>query len=279
MKTPALAEEDREVQEIRALLEALYERYGYDFREYALASLRRRIRSVLDAEALPTIGALRERLVDDTAAMERFLLAVSVNVTTLFRDPEFFLAVRRRVVPLLRTYPFVRIWHAGCSTGEEVYSMAILLHEEGLYPRCRIYATDMNEAVLRQAREGIFPLHVVSEYAANYREAGGTRELSEYYSTGYGHAIFRSFLKENIVFSQHNLAVDGSFNEFHLILCRNVMIYFQRSLQHRVHELLYNSLVRFGVLGLGSKESLHFTPHEHDYEPLEGRWKLYRRIR
>jgi chemotaxis protein methyltransferase CheR len=211
--------------------------------------------------------------------MERFLLAVSVNVTSMFRDPEFFLGFRQRVVPLLRTYPFIRIWHAGCSTGEEVYSIAILLEEEGLYQRARIYATDMNEGVLRRAREGIFSMDLADQYAQNYQDAGGTGQLSDYYTAGYGNAIFRSSLKENMIFSLHNLAMDHSFNEFHVILCRNVMIYFQKPLQERVHRLLYDSLVTFGILGVGSKESLQFTPHETDYEQLAPDCRLYRRIR
>jgi chemotaxis protein methyltransferase CheR len=278
---PAPADDDGgiEAYEVEALLQAVHTRYGYDFRDYARSSLRRRIWKVVYTERLSTISALTAKLLHDRECMERFLLAVSVNVTSMFRDPEFFLRMRRRVIPLMRTYPFIRIWHAGCSTGEEVYSMAIILQEEGLYDRCRIYATDMNEAVLKQAREGIFPLRAAKEYESNYRRAGGGGSLEDYYTSGYGSAIFRASLKENMVFSQHNLAMEGSFNEFHLILCRNVMIYFRKSLQERVHQLLYDSLAMFGMLGLGSKESLQFTAHERDYEQLEPGWRLYRRIR
>jgi chemotaxis protein methyltransferase CheR len=278
MTTPAV-DQDLEAIETNLLLESIYSRYGYDFREYAYASLKRRIWNVVKAEGVSTISGLTEKILHDPACMERFLLAVSVHVTSLFRDPGFFLTFRRRVVPLLRTYPFIRIWHAGCSSGEEVYSMAILLQEEGLYERCRIYATDMNESVLKQAMEGIFPLECLTEYTAHYVKAGGTRSLADYYTSGYGSAIFRASLKENIVFSQHNLATDRSFNEFNVILCRNVMIYFKKSLQNRVHDLLYDSLAMFGILGLGSKETLQFTAHETDYEQLECGWKLYRRIR
>ena len=275
-----MAARDHELEnlEVELLLEAVFRHYGYDFREYAGASLKRRIWNVLRAEEVETVSALQDRILHDPAFFERFLLALSVNVTSMFRDPGFFQAFRHRVVPLLRTYPFLRIWHAGCSSGEEVYSMAILLEEEGLYDRCRIYATDMNESVLQKAREGIFPLDQVGEYSDNYLEAGGTKSLSDYYTAGYGSALFRASLRDNVVFSQHNLALDSSFNEFHVILCRNVMIYFQKSLQHRVHRLLYESLVPFGLLGLGAKESLHFTPHERDFEQLEAGWKLYRRI-
>jgi chemotaxis protein methyltransferase CheR len=271
--------EDCENIEVEMLLEAVYRCYGYDFREYAPASIKRRIWSAASAEGARTISGLQERVLHDPAVLERFLLTLSVNVTSMFRDPEFFLTFRRRVAPLLRTYPFLRIWHAGCSTGEEVYSMAILLEEEGLYDRCRLYATDMNEAVLKQAKEGIFPLQLMSQYSGNYQKAGGKRSLADYYTAGYGNAIFRSSLKENMIFSRHNLAMDGSFNEFNVILCRNVMIYFRKSLQQRVHELFFDSLAMWGILGLGSKESLQFTPHEKDYEQLEPGCKLYRRIR
>jgi chemotaxis protein methyltransferase CheR len=268
-----------ETLEIQLLLEGLFRYYGYDFRDYALASLKRRIWNTIQAERLTSISALQEKVLHDRACLDRFLLGLSVNVTSMFRDPSFYLAFRREVVPLLRTYPFIRIWHAGCSTGEEVYSMAILMQEEGLYHRCRIYATDMNELVLRKAKAGIFPLDLMQDYTQYYLRAGGKESFSEYYTAAYENAIFRSSLKENIVFSQHNLAIDGSFNEFNVILCRNVLIYFNQSLQERVHKLLYESLIRFGVLGLGSHESLKLTPHERHYEALDSREKLYRRIR
>ena len=271
--------ENPEHLEMRLLLEGIYRRYGYDFRDYAASSMRRRIWNLIETEGLRSISGLQERVLHDQGALDRFLLAVSVNVTSMFRDPDFWAAFRTRVVPTLRTYPFLRIWHAGCSSGEEVYSMAILLKEEGLYDRCRIYATDMNEGVLRRAREGIFPMDVMDQYARNYLDAGGTAVLSDYYTAAYGHAIFRSSLRDNIVFSQHNLALDGSFNEFNVILCRNVMIYFKKRLQQRVHELLYNSLSMFGILAVGAKESLQFTPHERDYEQLAPDCKIYRRVR
>jgi chemotaxis protein methyltransferase CheR len=211
--------------------------------------------------------------------MARLITALSVTVTALFRDPEFFLAFREKVVPLLRTYPFLRIWHAGCSTGEEVYSMAILLQEEGLYDKCRVYATDMDEAALRRAREGIYSLDAVKQYAGNYLGGGGTGALSDYYTGAYGSALVRPSLRDHIVFSQHNLVTDSSFNEFHVILCRNVMIYFSRRLQERVHTLFFDSLAKFGVLGLGNKESMQFTPHERDFEQLEPGIRLFRRTR
>jgi chemotaxis protein methyltransferase CheR len=269
---------DLESIEIDLLLEAIHRHYGYDFREYAYASLKRRIYHTMRLEKVPSISTLQSHVLHDRAAMGRFLFQLSVNVTSVFRDPPFFLTFRRVVVPMLKTYPFIRIWHAGCSTGEEVFSMAILLQEEGLYERCRIYATDMDEAVLRQAREGIFPLDAAQTYQANYAASGGQNRLSDYYTSAYGSAIFRSTLKENIVFSQHNLAMDRSFNEFHVILCRNVMIYFAKPLQDRVHNLIYESLSSFGVLGLGSKENLQFTPHEKCFEQLEPGCKLYKRV-
>jgi chemotaxis protein methyltransferase CheR len=275
----AQKEDELERIEIELLLEGMFRYYGFDFRDYALASLKRRIWNAIRAEQLFTVSALQERVLHDPACLDRFLLGLSVNVTAMFRDPSFYLAFRQKVVPLLRTYPFIRIWHAGCSTGEEVYSMAILMHEEGLYHRCRFYATDMNEMVLRQAKAGIYSIDLMQEYTQNYLLAGGKGSFSEYYTAAYENAIFRSSLKENIIFSQHNLATDGSFNEFNVILCRNVLIYFNQSLQERVHNLLYESLSRFGVLGLGRQESLNFTPHEQHYEALEKREKLYRRIR
>lgn len=264
--------------EVQLLLEGVYRYYGFDFRNYAPSSLKRRIWNIIRAEKLPNISALQEKVLHDPVCLDRFLLGLSVNVTAMFRDPNFFLAFRQKVVPILRTYPFIRIWHAGCSTGQEVYSMAILLEEEGLYPRCRIYATDMNEMVLKQAKGGIFPLQLMQEYTHLYLKAGGKRSFSEYYTAAYNSAIFRSSLRENIVFSQHNLATDSSFNEFNVILCRNVLIYFNKTLQKRVYELFHASLCPFGILGLGRQETLKFTPYEAYYEELQGSEKLYRRI-
>jgi chemotaxis protein methyltransferase CheR len=211
--------------------------------------------------------------------MERLLLGLSVHVTSMFRDPDFYLTFRRKIIPILKTYPTVRIWHAGCSTGEEVYSMAILLQEEGLYRKSLIYATDISHEVLRKAREGIFPLATMQEYTNNYMKAGGQREFSDYYTAQYDNVIFHPSLKTNVVFAEHNLATDGSFNEFHVILCRNVMIYFNKALQERVHTLIYESLSMFGIFGLGNKESLKFTPREAYYERLDSRDKLYRKVR
>jgi len=264
--------------EIQLLLQGVYQCYGFDFRNYALSSLRRRVRNLLRTEKLPTVSALQERVLHDRVCLERFLLGLTVNVTAMFRDPSFFVAFRQQVVPLLRTYPFIRIWHAGCSTGQEVYSMAILLQEEGLYHRCRIYATDTNEQVLQSAKQGIYPLERMQEYTHLYLKAGGKRSFSEYYTAAYENALFRSSLRDNVVFSQHNLATDQSFNEFNVIFCRNVLIYFDKTLQARVHQLFHDSLCTFGILGLGRQESLKLTPYEKYYEELVRKEKLYRRV-
>lgn len=264
--------------EIELLLEAVYRHYGYDFRNYALSSLKRRLRSALKAEELANLSELQARVLHEPACLQRLLLRLTVNVTAMFRDPSFFIAFRQQVIPRLRTYPFIRLWHAGCSSGQEVYSMAILLQEAGIYHRCRIYATDTNEVVLQQAKQGIYPLDRMQEYTQLYLKAGGTQSFSEYYTAAYDSAIFRSSLRDNIVFSLHNLATDRSFNEFNVILCRNVLIYFNRELQGRVHKLFYESLCNFGVLGLGRQESIRFTPYEAHYEEVSPGDKLYRRI-
>ena len=264
--------------EIQLLLEAVYRHYGFDFREYAPASLKRRLERRMLAEGLTTVSSLQDRVLHDPQVMERLLLDLSINVTSMFRDPTFYVAFRERVVPLLRTYPFTRIWVAGCSSGEEVYSLAIMLSEEGLYERTRIYATDINQAVLEQARAGVFPLDKMQEYTKNYLRAGGTRAFSEYYTAKYGGALFARSLTDNVVFAQHNLVSDGPFNEFQAVLCRNVMIYFDRSLQNKVLDLFHESLVMFGILGLGHKETLRFTAFEEAYEELDAEERLYRRV-
>ncbi|MGA7934895.1 MAG: protein-glutamate O-methyltransferase CheR [Kovacikia sp.] len=267
---------DLEEVEIQLLLEGIYRLYGFDFRNYAPSSLKRRIRCIMEAEELTTISALQDRVLHDPDCMERFLLSLTVHVTAMFRDPDFFVAFRNQVVPVLATYPFIRIWHAGCSTGQEVYSMAILLQEEGLYHRCRIYATDMNELVLQKARSGIYPLELMQEYTQLYLKAGGKHSFSEYYTAAYDNVAFRASLRENIIFSQHNLAADNSFNEFNVILCRNVLIYFNPTLQKRVHQLFYDSLCPLGILCLGRQETLKLTPYESHYEELGNR--IYRRL-
>ncbi len=275
---PFAYDSDLERLEIELLLEGVFRHYGFDFRAYAYASIRRRLWKRVEGELLRSISELQARILHDADAMERLLLDLSVNVTAMFRDPTFYKEFREKIVPMLRTYPFIRIWHAGCSTGEEVFSMAILLEEEGLLDRARLYATDINDVVLQRARQGIFPLDRMQEYTDNYLRAGGLRSFSEYYTAKYDGAIFSPSLTRNIVFSQHNLVTDRSFAEFHVIFCRNVLIYFDKSLQNRVHSLFYDSLVMFGVMALGSKESLKFSQYEPCYERLSATEKLYRKV-
>jgi len=274
----AAQRDDVDEIELALLLEGIYRRYGFDFREYAPASLRRRVLRRVHAEGVTTVSALQDKLLRDPACMERLLLDLSINVTAMFRDPTFYVRFREKVVPLLRTYPFTRIWVAGCSTGEEVYSLAILLLEEGVYDRTRIYATDINESVLDRARAGVFPLDKMREYTQNYIKSGGERAFSEYYLAKYDGAQFQRSLVENVVFAQHNLVSDRSFNEFNVIVCRNVMIYFDRALQDRVHRLFYESLITFGVLALGAKESIKFSPFESCYEDLDVTERLYKKV-
>ena len=264
--------------EIDLLLEGIFRQYGFDFRNYARSSLKRRVRNFVRDERLGSISLLQDRILHDALWLERFVYSLSVNVSAMFRDPNFYIAFRKEVVPLLRTYPFIRIWLAGVSMGEEVYSLAILLQEEGLFERCRIYATDINDAVLKKAKEGIYPADLMQTYANNYEKAGGKKSFSDYYTSAYESVILKSSLRDNIVFAQHNLATDASFNEFHVILCRNVMIYFNSELQAHVHNLLHESLVTFGVLGLGAKETMKFSPHEYAYEEIDKAARLYRRI-
>ena len=264
--------------EIGLLLEGVYRAHGFDFRDYSRASIKRRILELMRFERLGTVSAFQNKLLHDSSCLERFILGLSVHATAMFRDPTFYSTFRRKAVPLLRTYPTVQIWVAGCSTGEEVYSLAILLQEENLYEKCRIYATDISPVVLRRAREGIFPLSAMREYTNNYHKAGGQHEFSDYYTAHYDNVIFNPILRHNVVFSEHNLATDGSFNEFQVIMCRNVMIYFNKDLQARVHNLFYDSLSMFGVFGLGNKESLKFTPRAAFYQNINHNDKLYRKI-
>jgi len=264
--------------ELELLLEGVFRHYGFDFRNYALTSLRRRVWNFMRNQNIETISQLQDRVLHDRAWLDRFLYALSVNVSSMFRDPNFYKAFRKEVVPLLRTYPFIRVWLAGVSTGEEVYSMAILLREEGIYDRCRIYATDINDFALKKAKDGVYPIELMQTYTNNYIKAGGLQSFSDYYTAAYEHVILKSFLRENVVFAQHNLATDSSFNEFHVILCRNVMIYFNLELQKRVQTLLHHSLVVFGVLGLGGRETLRFSPHRSTFSEVDGAARLYRRI-
>lgn len=264
--------------ELRLLLEGIYQRYGYDFRQYARSSIRRRVWKRVSEEGLSTISGLQERILYEPACMERLLLDLSVSVTNMFRDPTFFRSLRDKVLPLLRTYPFIRIWNPGCSSGEETLSLSILMHEAGLGDRIRIYATDINSDVLERSRLGVFPVERMQEYTTNYISSGGAQAFSDYYRAAGGMVHFSQELLDPIVFAEHNLVTDADFNEFHLIVCRNVMIYFDRSLQDKVTDLLYRSLIRFGVLALGQKESLRFSRRAGDFEEIDSREKIYRRI-
>jgi chemotaxis protein methyltransferase CheR len=266
-----------EALEVDLVLEGIYRGYGLDFRNYARDSIRRRLLRRAEGEGVASISALQERVLHDPRCMARLLADLSVNVTSMFRDPPFYRAFRNQVVPALRTYPFIRIWSAGCSTGEEPYSIAIMMREAGLYDRTRIYATDMNGDVLEQARAGEFPIERMKDYTANYIAARGTRSFSEYYTAGPATVRFDRSLADNMVFARHNLVSDRSFNEFNVILCRNVLIYFAPSLQHEVSRLLYDSLGIFGVLALGRKESVKSTGLEGRYETLDPVERLYRR--
>jgi len=275
----ANAQLELENVELGLLLEAVYRQYGYDFRQYALASLRRRVWRRVKEERLGSITALTDQLLHDRACMARVLGDLSINVTAMFRDPGFYVSFAERVLPQLHTYPFTRIWVAGCSTGEEVYSLAILLAEHDLYDRTRIYATDINQLAVDQARRGVYPLDRMQEYTENYIKTGGKRSFSEYYVAAYDGALFDAALSENVVWAQHNLAQDGTFNEFQVILCRNVLIYFDKALQNRVQRLFYESLTRFGTLCLGNKESMRFSAYEDSYEVVDPAAKIYRRFK
>lgn len=245
--------------EITLLLEAIYLQYGYDFRHYSRASIKRRIQRRLKLEGLQTIAEMQHRVIHEPAFCELILNDLSIHVTEMFRDPRFFLALRHKVLPQLASCEFLRIWHAGCASGEEVYSIAILLMEEGLYDRSLIYATDFNDRVLNQAREGIYAVKTIQQGIVNYRQAGGKASFADYYSAAYDHGILRQDLKRNIVFSNHNLTTDRSFGEMDLIVCRNVLIYFDTTLQRQVLQLFHESLREGGFLGLGSKETVRFA--------------------
>lgn len=272
-----MSEQEIEKIELDLFLEALYRRYGYDFRHYARASVRRRVHHFLAKTGYTRTGELIPRLLYDEAFSQSLIHEFSITVTEMFRDPGFYRSVRDRVVPYLKTYPFIRIWHAGCATGEEVYSMAIVLQEEGLYERATIFATDFNDMVLNHAREGIYSLENMRQYAENYQQAGGTQSFADHYHAQYESAIMSQSLKENVTFANHNLVTDGVFSEMHLIVCRNVLIYFDKTLQNRVLKLFANSLNRGGFLCLGSKETLQFSEVQDLFKEVDGREKIYQK--
>lgn len=277
MAVPLAAPGLSETIELELLLEAVQRRYGFDFRNYATSSLRRRLLRRAAAEGAATLSELQGLLLRDPECMERLLLDLSVNVTAMFRDPSFYAALRTKVVPLLRAYPFTRIWCAGCSSGEEVLSLAIVLHEEGLHERSRIYATDINEYALEAAASGVVPLARMRQYTASYIQSGGTSDFSRYYHSAYDAARFNKELLGNVVFAQHNLATDRAFAEFHVVICRNVLIYFDPALQHRATELFCDSLHPFGVLGLGRRETIDFSPVAERFTPLAPEERIFRK--
>lgn len=264
--------------EIEALLNHVYESYGHDFRDYARTSTRRRIAKAVREEGLKTISGLQEKVIHGPDCFERFLMTLTVNATEMFRDPAFFISFRKDVVPFLKTYPFVRIWGAGCSSGQEVYSIAMLLEEEGLHENTRIDATYIDDLVLKTVKEGICSLDSMKKYTSNYIKAGGRTSFSDYYTARHGRAIIKPSLKENIVWASHNLATDGSIDEFHVTACRNVMIYFDKALQDRVHKLIYESLVMFGFLALGKSESISYPPFEKSYKAISESERVYRKV-
>ncbi len=268
-----------EAIEMPLLLEAMFQRWGYDFRDYAPASLRRRIHRAMQVCGAESMSAFQDRILHDAACMAAFLDSVSVDVTAMFRDPGFYRALREKVLPGLAALPHLRVWHAGCAGGEEVHSMAILLHEEGLLERAQLYATDINPRLLAQGREAIVPIKRMQDYTANYLKAGGRRAFSDYYTAKHEGALLADFLRGNIVWAEHSLVSDSSFNEFQIVLCRNVMIYFNRKLQARAHKLLNDSLMTGGTLALGRGESLQFTPHEDCYDVTDRDERLYRKVK
>ena len=263
--------------EIQLFLEAIYLKYGYDFRNYSKASIKRRLEQRLLRSGLPNISSMQYKILHDKSFFETLFLDLSINVTEMFRDPLFYKAIRKSVIPLLKTYPYIKIWHAGCSTGEEVYSMAILLKEEGLLDKVLIYATDVNENVLKKAKEGIYPIDQIKEYTTNYQMSGGKASFADYYVAKYDAAIMDQSLKKNLVFSQHNLATDSVFGEMHMIICRNVLIYFNKELQNSVISLFDESLIRKGLLCLGSKESLKFSKYVNHFSELVTEQKIYQK--
>jgi len=264
-------------QEIDELLEAVLHIHGYDFTSYSRASLRRRLERIYINYHFSNYEAFLYAIKNDEDFFKKLVEEITVNVTEMLRDPGFYRVVREKVLPQLATYPFIRIWHAGCSTGEEVFSMAILLEEAGLLHKSLLYATDINPLVIEKARTGIFPMNMMQKYSENYQQSGGKQDFSKYYTANYNHAKFDDALKQRMIFSTHNLVSDHSFNEFQLIFCRNVMIYFQKNLQAKVLQLFDDSLNELGFLALGNKESIKFSPLALRYVQIDKQEKIWRK--
>ena len=263
--------------EVRLFMEAVFERYCQDFRQYALVSVRRRLAQALIHFRCESLSMLQHRVLREPVLFSELLSFLTIHVSELFRDPEYFLALRTQVVPHLATYPSIRIWIAGCSTGEEAYSVAILLREEGLLERTLLYATDVDPQALAVARGGIYPIERMAGFSASYQKAGGRGSLSDHYTAAYDGAAFDRGLRNRIVFSDHSLATDGVFAEVHLVSCRNVLIYFDRPLQDRALELFEKALVRAGFLGLGAKESLRYSGHADDFNEFVADQRIYQK--
>ncbi|AZA54657.1 CheR family methyltransferase [Chryseobacterium sp. G0201] len=262
-------------EEVEYLIKDVYAMYGYDFSEYSRASFKRRVNRICLMDRFTSFAELRYTLMNDPEYLKRFVEEITVNVTEMFRDPVFFKTLREKILPQLGTYPLIRIWVAGCSTGEEAYSIAILLKEANLYHKSLIYGTDLNPSVLETARAGVFPLQQMKLYSENYMLSGGKKDFSDYYTANYDSVRFDKSLQEKLILSTHNLVSDSSFNSFQLIICRNVLIYFDRGLQERVFRLFDNSLENLGYLALGSKETLRFSNLDKSYHQVEDQkiWK------
>lgn len=263
--------------ELDLLMEAIYRKYHHDFRHYAVSSLKRRLRHAMSRLGCPTLSRLQERVLREPDVFLDVLAMLTIHVSEMFRDPEFFRRIRTEVAPVLRTYPSLKIWVAGCSMGEEVYSYAILLREEALLDKTIIYATDISPSALRAAQAGVYPLDKIAAFSESYLASGGRGSLSDYYSVAYGSAVFDASLRKDVVFADHSLATDGVFAETQLVSCRNVLIYFDKELQNRSLALFRDSLCRKGFLALGAKETLEFSAHERDFEPFSKEHRIYRR--
>ncbi|MFC4158374.1 CheR family methyltransferase [Chitinimonas lacunae] len=270
------SEQDFEI-ELQLLVEAIYRKYNYDFRNYSPVSLRRRVKLALSQLGCDTVSNLQGRIIHSASCFSNLLQYLTISVSEMFRDPEYFLALREQVVPLLHTYPSLKVWVAGCSTGEEVYSMAILLQEEGLLERTIVYATDINPHNLEKAEAGIYPIENMQRFTVNYQRAGGKQAFSDYYTAAYGAAILDQSLRRQVVFADHSLATDAVFAETQLISCRNVLIYFNRELQDRACGLFADSLCRKGFLGLGAKETVQFSSHAAAFTPFAPQEKIFRK--
>jgi len=266
--------ENQEI-EIRLLIQAIYDKYGYDFRNYSQAHVKRRILNRYQLSGMNSISMMIHEALVNHKFVDQLLMDLSINVTEMFRDPLFYKSIRKHVVPLLKSCPFIKIWHAGCSSGEEVYSMAILLKEEGLYSRTQIYATDFNPLIIKQAKEGIYPIGRMKEFTLNYHRSGGKASFSDFYTANYESAKLLDSLKKNIVFATHNLVTDSVFAEVNMVICRNVLIYFDRKLQDKVIGLFADSLPGGGILCLGSKENLQFSGYYDNFDELVTNDRIY----